>query len=278
MTSDPQHHEGGLHEIARALRAPFVPRVFEQLAACDAYLDVVWPQIAPSVETAGFIGSALYLADMALDAVLETYEPVLSPHSLESRGVSAEDVRDILATLDVLHWVQPQTLLICAALAEAFEAERVGGEGRPDPRETTDRERTHLATPLRLTAPDAASLPVIAASLQLDEAPELYRAVAGWPVYLEAAWDELQHFPAYPPLRRRARALYYYARSSARFLAQPLEANAESLTARGVSAEAIALARATVDDALPLLATMVVHCAAMRAALGVTDHEVVRPA
>ncbi len=273
MTSD-----ASLHEIARTLRAPFVPRVFEQLAACDTYLDVVWTQLAPSVDTAGFRGSALYLADMALDAVLETYEPVLSPQSLESRSVSAEDVRDILGALDVLHWVQPQTLLICAALAEAFEADRVGGEGRPEPRDTTDRERTHLATPLHLVALDVEPLPTIAAMLQLDEAPELYRTAAEWPAYLEAAWGELQHFPAYPPLRRRARALYYYARSSARFLAQPLEANAETLAARGVPAEAIALARATVEDALPMLATMVMHCAALRAALGVADHEVVRPA
>ncbi len=91
-----------------------------------------------------------------------------------------------------------------------------------------------------------------------------------------AAWAELQHLSAYPPLRRRARALYYYARSAARFLAVPIEADAAALHARGVGDEAIARARVAVDAALPELATMVVHCCALRAALGVTTREVVR--
>ena len=270
--------EPRLAEIAQALRTPFVPRVFERLAACEGYLDAVWPQIAPSVETAGFLGSALYLADMALDAVTETYEPVLSRASLVAEGsLSEADAERLLAVLDVFQWVQPQTLLICAALAEAFEAPRVGGQGRPDPREASERERTHLETPVRLVAPEASPLPAIAEALQVPEAPELYCAIGEWPGYLDAGWDELQHFPAYPPLRRRARALYYYARSSTRFLAHPVEADVAALTARGVPDAAAAEARDILGAALPVLATMVVHCSALRAGLGVTAREVVRP-
>lgn len=264
-------------EVARALRAPFVPQPFARLAACEGYLDVVWPQLAPSAETAGFLGSALYLADMALDAVTEAYEPVLSREALAASGaLPPADAEALLAVLDAFHWVQPQALLIAAALAEAFDAPSVGGQGRAEPRATADRERTHLATPVRLAPGDQPPLPAIAAALQLDEAPPLYRALAAWPRALDAAWDELQHLAAYPPLRRRARALYYYARSSARFLAHPLAADADALRARGVGDDAIAAARATVEAALPELATLIVHCAALRAALGVTTREVVR--
>lgn len=264
-------------EVARALRAPFVPRVFGRLAAHEGYLDTVWPQLMPSVETAGFLGSALYLADMALDAVTEAYEPVLSRDALDASGVlSPADADVLLNVLDAFHWVQPQALLLVAALAEAFDAPRVGGQGRAEPRATSDRERMHLATSVRLAPADQPPLPAIATALQLDEAPQLYRAVGIWPGALDAAWDELQHLSTYPPLRRRARALYYYARSAARSLAHPIEANAAALHARGVEDDAIAAARASVEAALPELATMVVHCAALRVALGVTTREVVR--
>src|SRR5687767_9153164 len=64
-------------DLARALRSPVVPEVFETLEQ-TGYLASVWPQLKPSVETAGFLSSALYMADMALEAVLETYEPQLS--------------------------------------------------------------------------------------------------------------------------------------------------------------------------------------------------------
>ena len=114
----------------------------------------------------------------------------------------------------------------------------------------------------------------MAALLQLPAPPELYRAVAVWPRYLEAAWGELQHLAAYPLFRRRGRALYFYARSSARFLARPLRADAGALRAAGVRDEAAAAAAAAiVDAALPALATMTMHCSAMRLGLGVAGRE-----
>ena len=115
----------------------------------------------------------------------------------------------------------------------------------------------------------------MASELQLDGPPDLYRAVAVWPGYLEAAWDELQHLVAYPLFRQRGRALYYYARSSSRFLAVPLRANAQALREAGVGEDAIAEARRAVDRALPALATMMMHCTAMRLGLGLREREVV---
>lgn len=263
-------------EVASALRSPFVPGVAEALAAAGGYLEAAWPQIAPSVETAGFLGSALYMADMALDAVEEVYEPLLNRDGLLAGALTAADLRRIEAVLDVFHWVQPQLLLIVAALAEAWDRPAVGGQGRPDPRAPSERESAHLATAVRLQPASSGVLPEVAEALQLREAPDLYRAVAAWPAYLEAAWDEIQHLAAYPQFRRRGRALYFYARSSARFLAQPLEANPEALRARGVEEAALNAAREAIDGALPALATMMMHCTAMRVGLGVREREVVR--
>ena len=262
-------------QIAAALRSPFVPEVVLALARAEGVLEAVWPQLAPSVDTAGFLGSALYMADMALEAVEEVYEPELSPQSLLGGALDEEDLVQLLAVLDVFHWVQPQLLLLCAALAEARDAPSVGGQGRTAPRETSERERTHLATEVELASPGAGPLREVAELLQLPAPPELYRAVAVWPGYLEAAWEELQHLVAYPLFRQRARGLYYYARSSSRFLAQPMRASDEALRAAGVGDAAIAEARAIVDAAPSALATMMMHCSAMRLGLGIRAREVV---
>src|SRR5690606_248372 len=145
------------------------------------YLDVVWPRVRTSVETAGFLGSALYMADMALDTVDAVYEPVLGRDALLAAGSSEADLAAIAEVVDVFHYTQPQVLLLLAALAEAMGRDRVGGHGKPDPRPVTDRERRHLATSVPRVDPGAGMLPQVAAALGTDEAPDLYRAVAAWP-------------------------------------------------------------------------------------------------
>lgn len=261
-------------EMRRALRLPFTPDPLARLAAAEGYLAFVWPQVAASVETAGFLGSARYMADMALDAVEAVYEPQLSRASLRASGVTSTDLDALGAVIDLFHYTQPQLLLLLAAFAEAWDREQVGGQGRPDPRATNARERAHLALRLDLVAPGQPPLPEIARALGVDAAPDLYRAVAAYPSYLDAAWEELQHLAAYPDFRRRGRALYFYARSGARFLAQPVRANPAALRAAGVGEEAIAAAQQTLDAALPAMAMMLMHAEAMRVGLGMRDREV----
>lgn len=268
---------GVAEAIRLALRAPIVPSPIAALAeAAPGYLDLVWPRIASSVDSAGFLGSALYLADMALAEVEAVYEPVLTPEALRAAGVGDTDVAAILDVIDWFHYGQPQVLLMLAALAEAFGRDRVGGYGKPDPRAVSDREREHLGLTVRLASPEEGLLPDVAAAMNLDGAPDLYRAVAVWPRYLEVAWEELQHLAAYPPFRRRGRGLYFYARSGARFLAEPLEASPAVLRAAGLSDATINAARTAVDDALPAVAMMIMHAEAMRLGLGVRTREVVQ--
>ncbi len=268
---------GVADEVRVALRAPIVPSpVARIIEAAPGYLDVVWPRVASSVGTAGFLGSALYLADMALTEVEAVYEPVLTRGALHEAGVDDGEIAALLDVLDCFHYGQPQLLLLLAALAEAFGRDRVGGYGKPEPRAVTERERAHLALDVRLAPPDAGLLPEIAAALNLDAAPDLYRTVAMWPAYLGVAWEELQHLAAYPPFRRRGRGLYFYARSGARFLAEPLEADPAALRAAGLDDAMIEAARAAVDDALPAVAMMVMHAEAMRLGLGMRTREVVQ--
>ena len=265
--------------ITAGLRTSFVPSVVHQLADIEGFLDAVWPQLAPSVDTAGFLGSALYMADMALGAVEEVYdEPTLSRESLLAGGLSEADLDRVIAVLDVFHWLQPQLLLLLAALAEAHDAPSVGGEGRPEPREPSEREQAHIDTPVDLASPQAGLLPEVPVELQLDAPPDLYRAIAVWPGYFDAVWDELQHLVAYPLFRQRGRALYFYARSSSRFLAVPLQADDAALGEAGMRPDDIARARVVVDRELSAVSTMMMHCTAMRVGLGLREREVVREA
>ncbi|MCY4456303.1 MAG: hypothetical protein OXC56_08355, partial [Chloroflexi bacterium] len=265
--------------ITAGLRTSFVPSVVHQLADIEGFLDAVWPQLAPSVDTAGFLGSALYMADMALGAVEEVYdEPTLSRESLLAGGLSEADLDRVIAVLDVFHWLQPQLLLLLAALAEAHDAPSVGGQGRPEPREPSEREQAHIDTPVELASPQAGLLPEVPVELQLDAPPDLYRAIAVWPGYFDAVWDELQHLVAYPLFRQRGRALYFYARSSSRFLAVPLLADDAAMREAGMRPEDIARARTIVDRELSAVSTMMMHCTAMRLGLGLREREVVREA
>jgi hypothetical protein len=266
-----------VREIAEAFRSPVAPELFELLRdEAPSYLAHVWPILATSIDTAGFLDSALYMADMALDACEEVYQPVLAREGFVAAGVAPHELHSVEAVLDVFHYLEPQALLAGAALAEAFERPSVGGQGRPTPREPREREQRHLTTAVPLAEPGVSVLPQLAELLQVSEVPALYRAVASWPRYLEAAWAELQHLGAYPDFRRRGRGLYYYALSGSRFLAEPLEANADVLRVSGVSDAEIEVARGIVDAAVPTLATMMMHCTAMRLALGHSAREVVQ--
>ena len=263
--------------VASALRSPFVPEAVTDLARAGGFLDAVWPQLASSVDTAGFRGSALYMADMSADGVEEVYRPVLSRDSLLAGALSTDELDGLVAVLDAFHWIQPQVLLLVAALSEAMAQPSVGGQGRPEPRDLAEREREHLATTVDLVSGSGPPFAQMSEVLGVDSSPQLYRAVAVWPSYLDAVWEELQHLAAYPDFRRRGRALYFYARSSTRFLAQPLHADPEALRERGMADADIDAARNALDRTLPVLATMMMHCSAMRVGLGITTREVVVP-
>ena len=265
-----------VEDVRLALRSPIVPSEIARLADAGDYLDVVWPQIRGVAETAGFVGSALYRTDMALDAVEEVYEPVLTREALLAAGATEDGLDDLAAVIDVFHYTQPQVLLVCAALAEAMGRESVGGYGKPDPREASEREARHLAASVTFVSETTPPLPEVTEALGLNVAPDLYRAVAAFPVYLGTAWEELQHLAAYPDFRRRGRGLYFYARSGARFLPEPLHADEAALREAGLSAGTIEKARAALDESLPALAMMMMHAEAMRLSLGIAEREVVK--
>ena len=92
--------------VARGLRSPYLPTPLLRIVD-GGYLHAVWTQLEPSVETDGFIESARYMADMALDAVLQQYEPVSDRAELLRVGLSTDELDAVASTLDTLQLVQP---------------------------------------------------------------------------------------------------------------------------------------------------------------------------
>ena len=263
--------------FADGFRSSWFPSLFNQLEA-DApnYLSYIWPTVMRSIDTQGFLGSALYMTDMALDACELVYEPQTGRSDLISHGMKNTEIQELEATLDLFHYVQPQVLLIGAALAEAFNREQVGGQGSDQVRELSDREKGHLAIEVKMDHADPSFFSNIMDVLQLNKAPDLYRALGKWQLAVSIFWDELQHLATYPDFRRRGRALYYYARAGSKFLAVPLKADIPSLKKLGISDEEIMHAQQIVNDNVPVLAMMIMHSTAIRLALGHSTREVVQ--
>lgn len=262
-------------DVRATMRAPFTPALFRTLARWPAYLQLVWPQLRPGVATAGFRGSALYLSAMAHEATQQFYEPEYGRATLRDDGMTDTGIDELAGALEVLHLTNPQTLLIAAALSEAFERPRVGGQGRPEPRDTTDEEARVLAYVWRM--PEEAALPddvrAMAADireiLRLPFLTDDFRAFARWPVFLKRAWPELRELRVYKLFRQRGRGLYYYSRSSSRFLAEPIEAGPDAMRAAGLDdAECEAVAE-VLRMFCGILPNHIMNTAAIQQALGI---------
>jgi hypothetical protein len=177
--------------------------------------------------------------------------------------------------LEVLHLTNPQTLLIAGALAEALERPAVGGQGRPEPRDLTDEEQRIVS--YEWQAPEESELPEPARAIAADIREVLgepfltddFRAMARWPALLEQAWAELRELRVYKLFRQRGRGLYFYARSSSRFLAQPLVANPARMRAAGLSEDDIREIGDVIRMYCGILPNAIMNTAAVQHALGI---------
>jgi len=253
-------------EIKQLFHIPFIPSPFLRLSDIPEYLTHVWPAVKLSIDTMGFLNSALYMADMAMEATEEVYEPIFCPAS--------DEIKELAHVIDVFHYVQPQILLTLAALREALDRDSVGGAGSVELRSPIERELVHRDTEIA-SGGEFEESDDIASVLGLDSPPDLYQSLAHFPKFLGSVWLEIRELQAYPEFRRRARALYYYSKSGARFLASPLSANNLILGELGVNSEEISKIRDCLEEELLQTATMMMHVEAMRLVLGINTREVV---
>ena len=77
-------------EVRDVLGIPWTPSLFRALAAYPTYLELLWPQLRPNLDQAGFALSAAFIADRALDFVRDIYEPTYTP-SEAVRAVESDE-------------------------------------------------------------------------------------------------------------------------------------------------------------------------------------------
>lgn len=259
--------------VKDAFRVSFVPEIFIRLSEFPKYLEHVWPQMVPSIETVGFLSSALYMADMALDAAQDVYEPVLDHDAYSPE--TAVDRESLRSTVDLFHYVQPQLLLVLAGLAEAFDRQEIGGYGSAEVRPRTKREDTHLAAGLKLSDQFSEAADICEV-LGTSKVPDIYRSTGEFSNFVELFWQEVKELHSYPDFRRRSRGLYYYARSATKFLANPIRASEADLQKLDLEVQDISAIRELIDDELLQTAVMMMHAECMRIVLGDTAREVVQ--
>ncbi|SEV79779.1 halocarboxylic acid dehydrogenase DehI family protein [Natrinema salifodinae] len=192
----------GLYEdVKSTFRAPIVNWFFRALTANEpAFARYAWGQLKPLFQTRAFGGYAVSYRDAVLSA-LEDGEAALPRYrrvDVDVRPAEWRELRGQLATFDI---VAPRLALAFAVCDRAMNGDSVDD----DPRGTSstaplptwlDRDRGRSVTMVDPgDVPDdlADTVDGIRDFHGLEGGlPSIYRCLAQWPPYLEAAWSDLE--------------------------------------------------------------------------------------
>lgn len=263
-----------------ALGIPWVPEEIRALATFPVYLELVWPQLRPNLDQAGFAFSAAFIADRALDFARSFYEPTYTPDDIAA-AIGAD--RSVLRqTLRALHYGAPQVMLIAGALLEALKFDAAGGKGRAGERDAEHSERMMRRAPVVVTEEEDATDDVAAvyravrSVTTLPYVPIEFRVIARWPAYLRMAWDDLEHVIPHPEYRMRRRSLSYYSAGGTHYFTHPVRLGRPALREAGMSDEAIAALQATLEVFATSTPAQLLHTVALEHAFNPREVEVER--
>ena len=223
--------------VQKRLRVPFVNFIFRVLANYPPYLSFAWNRIEPHLLSLRFEEVADALRARAL------VEPVSDAAGVDWMALG--DLDQIRGFTDTIHYVLPKLLLVASALDEGL-----GGE-------TGTIDRAPEADVQAGVAEGTMSLPMVTTDEATEEIKELfeeirerhghpdvasyYRAIARWPGFLEAVWEQISSLVGTPPYEERKRDLLEAARGAV--LELPLPSRSEALE-RGTDEERIRELRA----------------------------------
>ena len=261
--------------IKSTLRSPFLPTPFKKLLQHKIYFENFFMQIVPSIDTQGFIDSALYISDISLEPVesiisINEYKKIFNNYDLEYQN-------NIISILNIFDYQQPQVLLILAALLEAFDNDTIGGSGsmtiRVDHTQEKNNQKFNLILP---NSEDFYLFKEFVDFFESNTIPDLYLSFANHQDYLIYMWENLQHLSSFPDVRRLIRGIYYYAISSSKFLAEPIHISVQECISAGISLDEINKIKELISSNLSMYSAMIVHCSAMRIGLGINQKKVIK--
>lgn len=190
-------------DIQQSLRVPIVNLIFRTLANYPAYLQQAWPQVSALARLQAFEEAADALRAHAL------LQP--SPPALTLDLGRLENLAQLRAFNDTIHYVLPKLLLVATALHEASEsAETSAGtaEGARLPSGIAEG-----AAKVEMVAPDKASERVkrLFESIKQRHGHPLvssyFRGLGNWPDFLDEAWQRIEPYVGSADYEARKRAL-----------------------------------------------------------------------
>lgn len=233
-----EHASGRTREIYGEIKTTFgtsiVSFVWRGLAVYPDYFDAMWTQLRRNA-------ASRYLADKANDARAMAVIPDGRQDLRDRlRAAGAGDrIDDLRAIVDAYASVNPNLLILVAALEEGSHA-IVGGHGlMPDPVSRGMRDAPSALPMVRLddVGPEVAMvLEEVQASHGWHGIPSVYRTIAQWPAVLRVVWTEvLQPSLRTPAATLAANDLYWFSIAAARYLPYPVDLSHRRLEALGVS-------------------------------------------
>jgi hypothetical protein len=195
--------------IKEALQVNMVNFVWRVFATKPRFLAAVWNELEPSVDQ-GFLAAGDGIRALAIERVREA-SPVP-----DHRGLLGDDIHQALQELRVFLEANPRLLILLCALRRSWQEGEVGGM-RPE----TPAERK---IPDWHPEVDTASSPHGELKATLEDMTEVldlpspntdYLALAKWPEYLNAAWQDLRVFVGNEAWRDAATTVDWVAEQTA---------------------------------------------------------------
>lgn len=184
-------------DIEHSLAVPFVGAIFRALAAVPDALPSTWAEVKPNLETQAFSYLSRRIRRQSETLAESTFEFVDLYSWMLDHGCEREDIRRILYSLEMLHFVNSKLLLITASLYAALN-------GVQDER-IISRKATPLTTqeseyPTAIHRVSYEQAPEIAKETYLDivEAlrapfvPDDFQILGNWPQFLHKCWTEIK--------------------------------------------------------------------------------------
>lgn len=231
-TVEESHSRGQVREIYRdiehSLGVPFVGAIFRAFAAVPEVLPSIWSQIRPNLGTQAFAYLSRRLRRQSEALAESTFELVDLYGWMIDHNCSREDIRRVLYSLEMLHFVDPKLLLITASLfanLHGIHDERIE---RRKPSIPTSQEPEFPTAIHRVMYEQA---PEIVKEAYLDIldtckspiVPDDAQIIGNWPQFLHKAWTELKPMLHSPTFIEESRSLAGLAISLAQELPYPID-------------------------------------------------------
>jgi len=193
--SDATGWQRGLYDdIEATLRAPTVNSIWRvQMHHAPEFLRYAWGQIKPVFQTRAFAAFSVAYRDRLLSAVEESL-PRYDPAAVDVSPSAFTELRGQLATFDA---VSPRLAVLFKLMHRRLSGRSVGSSAGDASAATApfpdwlDADRGRSPTMLSQGEARDALPESLEASLG-DMVPSIYRVLAQWPSYLDAAWTDLE--------------------------------------------------------------------------------------